>query len=329
MNTPRSIRTRKLFAILIAALMCATLVQAADLTLDELVVQDTGEFEGAVIVGDPLDIFPIPTNGLLLYYPFRDDEGTNITDYSGQNNHATAQNEASWTSSGRVDGGAFEFDGTNDYIHVGATGIGDVLGTSCWFYNPIALSKSSPAQFLLSFYFAAPSGPAGLVFGDESTWLGNEIISTRSPSSNWRTGYCDASASIEVGWHHLAVTFDGSRYDIWLDGDQVDNCSVGPPQVKWSSRIENIGAANQPASYFEGKVDEVLIYDRALSDIEIVDLYRRGFSAGDNAGLLTVGSIAAASNNTVTVHDTIRAEQGFIHVPESGDLTMGSFTNQP
>jgi len=320
----------RLIEITAAFLVCVVVAHAADLTVDNLIIRDTGHFEGKLKIAAPIHLYTVPTNGLLLYYPFRSDEGASITDYSGQGNHGTAQSGAWWNSTGRVDGGTFDFDGVDDYISVGATGVFEILSTSCWFNNPSAISKGTTSNTLLSFYYGPSSGNCGVKFGSATDLLLHEVVSVFSPTTSAISAWCEDTDSIASGWHHLATKWDGaSLYEIWLDGEQINNCSNAPPQPKWNNRIENIGAGSQPSEYFTGKIDEVLMYDRSLSDAEIIDLYLYGLPGITNAGQLTVGSIAAVSNDTVMVYDAIQAKQGISYVPETGDISMGAFTNQP
>ncbi len=71
-------------------------------------------------------------------------------------------------------------------------------------------------------------------------------------------------------WHHLAMTYDGQDLRVYLDGRQVATKHVGQRRRPGSTPLR-IGARQDghAPSYFNGLIDEVRIYDRALSGAEI------------------------------------------------------------
>ncbi len=86
-------------------------------------------------------------------------------------------------------------------------------------------------------------------------------------------------------WHHLAVTYDGTCWELYLDGvadTTGTNCPGEPPRAD-SIQHFGIGATltstGSPEGAFDGKVDEVRVWSRALSQAEI--------AAGMNATITT------------------------------------------
>lgn len=87
-------------------------------------------------------------------------------------------------------------------------------------------------------------------------------------------------------WHHVAATKSGGSVHLYLDGADV----TGP--VTNQTMVENlkplaIGQSSDSA-YFRGSIDEVAVYDGALTPAQIADRYRRGAdpviaAAGDTA----------------------------------------------
>jgi hypothetical protein len=79
-------------------------------------------------------------------------------------------------------------------------------------------------------------------------------------------------------WHHLAGVYDGESYRLYRDGELI----VVHPDTFVPARVDApwaIGgrAATMPPEgrYFSGLIDEVRIYERALSDDEVRALFRR------------------------------------------------------
>ena len=81
-----------------------------------------------------------------------------------------------------------------------------------------------------------------------------------------RHGWEQDIVPIDLEWHHLAATFDGATVSWYGDGRPIGSAEVGnvntPGEVRMGKRQDN-------DNFFPGLVDEVRIYDRALSDGEI------------------------------------------------------------
>jgi hypothetical protein len=77
-------------------------------------------------------------------------------------------------------------------------------------------------------------------------------------------------------WTHMAGTYDGNTMKLYVDGVLVDTVSrSGPIDVLQSSLL--IGTRlSIPSSTFQGLIDEVEVFDRALSESEIQDIFNAG-----------------------------------------------------
>jgi hypothetical protein len=79
-------------------------------------------------------------------------------------------------------------------------------------------------------------------------------------------------STVTNGWHHVVWTVFGQHYTLYVDGDVVgmgDTCSL--QNVDGSHLM--IGSGLGGNEYFDGKIDDVHIYNRALSECEIQSLY--------------------------------------------------------
>ncbi len=105
-------------------------------------------------------------------------------------------------------------------------------------------------------------------------------------------------------WHHVIVTYDGTRVVIYIDGlynaAATKNLNTQVPQV-----IIGRSPLNHPApTYFNGQMDDIFIYNRVLSESEIQQLYSPKqkilWSTGD-----TTSSIAVKPAQTTTYYVTV------------------------
>ena len=68
-------------------------------------------------------------------------------------------------------------------------------------------------------------------------------------------------------WTHLAMTYNGELMKLYVDGKLTDTQTSGTPHTGEGSL--NIGIGSNSGSAFDGKIDEVRVYDRSLSGTEI------------------------------------------------------------
>ncbi|BFT95077.1 hypothetical protein MNSC_10850 [Minisyncoccus archaeophilus] len=209
--------------------------------------------------------------GLVSHWKF--DEGTGTTAYdSAGTNHGTLTNGPTWkTSADCVSGGCLQFDGSNDYVNVGNKsslnpGSGQFTVSAWVRINQVVsdtgmvLSKGNSGNLGYGLWY----NPNGSINSDycNGSVRGN---------TTYGTGYNDDS------WHFL-VSVRGSdlRTYIYLDGfytgsySQVSSGSISP------SNSFYIGQNLNSLQRFKGYVDDVRVYNRALSNEEIFALHSIG-----------------------------------------------------
>ena len=220
-------------------------------------------------------------------------ESSNITSIESdittlQSDVSTLQSESSEQESSFSNQYSVELDGTNDYVQVNSSA---TLGTiSLWFKSDTEISKSSSPKAIVGFtgvglYAAFASIQTGSVAGA----VNDELITLYTGDRAY--SYTSSSATINTNWHHLAIRWSGSDYEIYLDGVQVKNDdayfgSVTPTPAKSEISISNfnIGRRNDNNRYFDGLIDEVAIWHTALSASDTAALYNSG-APGDLTSL--------------------------------------------
>jgi hypothetical protein len=199
-----------------------------------------------------------PASALVAAYSFNEGAGAMLTDRSGRGHTGTVAG-ATWSTSGRY-GGALSFDGVNDWVTVNDTAALDLttgMTLEAW-VNPTAA-----AAWRTVLTKEQPGGLAYALYG------GN--------GSSRPAAFVDIGGEIELGatavlaanaWTHLAVTYDGATLRIFVNGVQVATRAQAGA-LTTSAGVLRIGGNGVWGEYFQGRIDEIRLYNRALSAAEI------------------------------------------------------------
>lgn len=238
------------------------------------------------IIGGALLGFSNPSNaqdittGLLAHWKMDEISGSTIIDHSGNSHHGTwvdnSDNNVSDNVSAGIDGGALIFDGTNAYISIDPLIVQNAAGTmSAW----VKTSKRG-AQMLIFTGRSDEDGcsSAGIKPGIELSICEDEptVVVERGGQTAQNTGSADIS---DNKWHHVVGTWDSVAGEIKIYIDGVEENSTALNFTPDTSR--NVGYIGRPGSVtdrnFGGSMDDVRIYDRALSGADVTALYQTGF----------------------------------------------------
>jgi hypothetical protein len=171
-------------------------------------------------------------------------------------------------------GQAFSFDGENDFLEIpDATALHVTsLTLEAW----VAFDGTTGARIL----FAKPLG-AGT--GDSyAVWLNSGMLNGAVGGAAAPNGPALSApfSPVPGRWYHLAYTFDnGARQQaLYVDGSKVAigavTLSLGydAQPLLFGRDTEN----GVPNFFFQGRIDEAAIYNRALSAVEIASIYNAG-----------------------------------------------------
>jgi len=211
-------------------------------------------------------------SGLTNIWCFNETTGTTLYDKIGYSNGLNSG--VTINQSGKFD--KSYLGGNNEYIYIKNST--KIYSLSVWFYNNAIINKDyNTNNYLIGFKQSGAHDYHGIRFGSCTSYLTNEIITTYNDSSPLGLcGWCDSSASISIGWHHLIIIWNGSKYNIYLDGNAKTTTTSGTPTIFDSDfRILNrwVNANN---ANFNGKIDQLAIWDRTLTTTEISALYNSG-----------------------------------------------------
>ncbi len=205
---------------------------------------------------------------LVLDMRFDEAGGTIAADSSGNGNDGTLVNGPSWTA-GQVNGG-LSFDGSNDYVEVAddpSFDIASEITVTAWI-NPTDASDwrtivSKLAGNRKDVYWFLRKGKIGAALAGPSG----------VPGRDWQP-----NVPIEINtWTHVALTYDGATMIMYKDGAPAASTSAsGALMLADSSSNESclVGANTQWGEHFHGIIDELQVYNRALSASEIGGLYQ-------------------------------------------------------
>jgi len=212
---------------------------------------------------------PVAWENLVGYWDFQDNSSLDTWDKSAENNAGTMYN---MTTDNYVDGKrgrALEFDGENDYVGVPHDDSLNTPTTFTWMGwlriagDTGAIQRVSYKQFSVTYLAVDPSYA--------EIWAELNYV-----TSDWtRTIWSVDVSTIDNEWHHFASVYDGSESRIYFDGNLKASKTMNE-DIETSTAPLWIGQKGNDTEYFYGSLGSVRIYDRALSENEIKEIYRSG-----------------------------------------------------
>lgn len=242
--------------------------------------------QGAIFItynATPSLVRPANNLGLLGYWSFDDARSTRATDFSGNGNSGTFNGSATWIPGKR--GTAASFDGSS-YVDAGSamSGPSTSVTISAW----VKKSTDTAWSSILDRY------------ADESTdcfSLGFDNVDGKKLMFMWNNTTGVGFGNVAIGnsdiplgvWTHVAASSNGSTVTFYVNGVADGTASVGSLCTSGSIILGvNFAGGDE---YFNGAMDEVRLYNRALSAAEIANVYGVGaVKFTSNSKTLTQGS---------------------------------------
>ena len=197
------------------------------------------------------------TTGLVAAYSFNEGAGTTTADSSG-NALTGAISGATWAA-GRT-GNALSFDGVNDWVTVNDANVLDVtrVTLSAWVrptvntpWTTVIMKEVAGGLSYALYANDDASRPAGfvLISGLDRVATGTAVVPTNA-------------------WTHLAYTYDGANMRMYVNGTLVRTVAR-TGNITTSTSPLRIGGNSAWGEYFTGLIDDVRVYNRALSLAEV------------------------------------------------------------
>jgi hypothetical protein len=274
---------------------------------------------------EPGDSAIYSSEDLVAHWKFDDGSGGTATDSAGTNN-GTLVGDTTWTA-GRING-ALSFDGAGDYVSAASVAplAGDTLTAQAWIrvseyagiWNPILTQNVGGNGY---YFYVSSSRPAFYIV------VGAAFVQAIS----FETINADQ-------WYNVAGTNDGSKLKLYIDG-QLEDSTTSTGFLGVSSNV-NIGREPVSPLYYYGLIDDVRIYDRAVSESEFQDIadpmrrwsqksswrasvYRNGTPGADDSGILP--NPGAVVINEVMAHSNAGPDWIELHNTTSKPINIGGW----
>jgi len=226
-------------------------------------------------------------------YGFNEGGGVVVSDVSGYGNNGTVSG-ATWTTSGKY-GNALTFNGTSARVTINNAAslqLTSEMTLEAWVYPTTVNSlwrdviyKGNDNYYLSGTSSNSSRPAAGAILGG----VYGEVYGTTALTANT--------------WAHLAATYDGATMRLYVNGVQVAS-RVQTGAIATSTNPLQIGGDSLYGQYFAGRIDEVRIYNRALSVAEIQSDMSSALGAGppDTQSPSAPGNLVATALGVSQVH---------------------------
>ncbi len=199
----------------------------------------------------------VAEDGLVGYWPFDEGEGKTPIDVTGNGHDGKFAGAPKWVE-GKF-GTALEFDGVDDHVKVADNDGLDLTAEvtlMAWF---------SPNEALTSRRMMVKNNSIFVIFdfGNSNSvdfLVKPDNLFAQSKTTDWKIGQ----------WYHFAGTFDGKTLRVYingnLEGEAANNKPITPSDLElWIGGDDN----GRATDWFPGKIDEVRLYDKALSEADV------------------------------------------------------------
>jgi hypothetical protein len=211
------------------------------------------------------------------------------------------------------------FDGVDDFVSLGVAGISSVKNTgsiSAWF----KLETISSSGYIMRL-FVDTNNSIGVLYHA----FNNELWATYKASGEVTNSISSDAVENDGLWHNVTSTWDSSgTLSIYLDGVlKQQNDITGTFTGSFTAAA--IGNSSQSSSYWKGNIDEVTLFNKKLSALEVSTLYNDGLPFNpvplDNLkGYWKMGD-GGIVGNPIATYPTIPDETG------NNDGTMTNMTS--
>jgi hypothetical protein len=256
------------------------------------------------------------TSGLVAHWKFDEYEGTTSTttyDSSGNSNNGTLINGPTRASSTCKISNCLSFDGTDDYVNVPRSSSYETsnITITAWVF----LNNTTANHELVRKQAAGGSG-------FDLRWEnGAQVRFWVKAGGSWDNIEINRSKISAGNWHHIAAVYNTVTMKLFVDGVEEGSKihSVGG-NIQYDSADLHIGSGRpEDASYnMNGKIDEVRIYNRALSTDEVKQIYQSNIYTR----YFSVENVCRTNDSSSTISSVTPCNSGDIEDPATQKVTV-------
>jgi len=195
---------------------------------------------------------------------------SHVYDWSGNSHNGTPNDNAIYTSSGKLKG-SYSFDGagsdriTCENFNFSA----DNFSISAW----IKIEDGDQAMIVTRSGNNFAAGDTGVRFQMQATGTVQLHISNGTVGSD---GWVSSTNTVNDGeWHHVVAVRKGTEAHIYIDTAKDSDLSMPSGSCDYEDYL-TIGGSTSGVRIFNGSIDEVAIWNRSLTDQEVNILYDKG-----------------------------------------------------
>ncbi|MCI0541009.1 MAG: LamG domain-containing protein [Verrucomicrobiales bacterium] len=228
--------------------------------------------------------------GLVGHWRLNDEQGAQAADASGYNNHGILTDGPVWTT-GKFVGGLY-FEGVDDFV--------DVADSA---------SLNPTSALTLAAWFNSDNVAAGAMLLSKGANGTQYNLREFASSLRFRVRTSGVINDLQVPyaftdgvWYHVAGVYDGSKMQVFVNGAPVGNVLARTGPISPDTVGVALGKrSGSPINYFNGTLDDVRIYNRALSADEIAALTNLTDDRSPDTAGLRINSIQLAPANGLTL----------------------------
>jgi len=199
--------------------------------------------------------------------------GTDFADDSGQGNHGVASSSGVTFGVTGLLGNAVGL--SSGYVVTGSNAPMPQNAMTAAAWIKALSSQTSYPQIVTAGDSSGMSGYNLYLYNPQSKGIASFIV--KEGSNGWGACWAQGTSDLRDGaWHHVVGVYTGSDITIWVDGVAEGTASCSSVAINYGSSPNGEIGAKANANEFNGSLDQVGVWSRALTSQEVAALYGSG-----------------------------------------------------
>ena len=253
--------------------------------------------------------------GLIQYWPLDDVDGSSVTPENMTGNEGTLAGTTASSAAGKI-GNAVDFTGTGTDARINLDSISSFNATQDYTISAWVYPDTDPAagkEYVI--YSPMINNANRYVYFGLSEDL-EPTATTYQDAGGSSTAMTADTALIPGMWQHVSYVFDGTNINFYINGELDTSASYTDPYISAALNAGTLGYVGSASDdkTFDGRIDELRVYQRALGPSEIATLYK--WDGGETASSYDQGIVEnftaeqsytqdSAADDTLATHGTI------------------------